>query len=100
MNSTPDTALELRIARAYMKLSSVPEQSLETSVLLASIGNCEIRMFRKPEIDADGAPLLFWLELFDSTKRSVDGFGCHRLSDAVPILDDFISQAARLTRSH
>ena len=49
-----------------------------------------------PEFDFDGTPL-FWLELFDlSTKTSVDGFSCHRIKDAVPIFDDFISQAGLL----
>ena len=50
MNSMSETTLaELRIARAYVKLSCIPEDSLEASVSLASIGNCEIRMFRGPE---------------------------------------------------
>jgi len=96
MNGTSETALELRIARAYVKLWCIPEESPETSLSLASIGSCEIRMFRGPEVDFDGVPL-FWLELFDlSTKASVDGFSCHRIKDAVPIFDDFISQASRL----
>ena len=96
MNSTSETALELRIARAYVKLWCIPEESPEASLSLASIGSCEIRMFRGPEVDFDGVPL-FWLELFDlSTKASVDGFSCHRIKDAVPIFDDFISQASRL----
>ena len=88
---------ELRIARAYVKLSSVPEDSSQASVSLAWIGNCEIRMFRGPEAHLDGVPL-FWLELFDHRKRSVDSFICHRLKDAVPIFDDFISQAAGLNK--
>jgi hypothetical protein len=68
----------------------------EASVLLASIGSCEIRMFRGPEAALDGTPL-FWLELIDhSIKTSVDSCSCHRLKDAVAIFDDFISQAARL----
>jgi hypothetical protein len=99
MNSTSGTALELRIARAYVKLWCIPEESSEASVLLASIGSYEIRMFRGPEVDFDGLPL-FWLELFDhSTKKSVDGFSCHRIKDAVPIFDDFISQGDRLNKS-
>ena len=65
---------ELRIARAFVKLSSILEDGPEASVSLASIGNCEIRMFREPELDFGGVQPLFWLELFDhSTKRSVDG---------------------------
>ena len=66
------TLTELRIARAYVRLSCIPENSSETSVSLVSIGSCEIRMFQGPEVDFDGVPL-FWLELFDhSTKTSVE----------------------------
>ena len=96
MNSTSETALELRIARACVKLWCIPEESSKASLLIASIGRYEIRMFRGPEFDFDGTPL-FWLELFDlSTKKSVDGFSCHRIKDAVSIFDDFISQAGLL----
>ena len=96
MNSTSETALELRIARAYVKLWCIPEESPEASVLIVSIGNREIRMFRGPQFDFDGMPL-FWLELFDlSTKTSLDGFSCHKIKDAVPIFDDFVLQAGRL----
>jgi hypothetical protein len=97
VSNTPDrTFTELRIARAYVRLSCIPEHCSEASVSLASIGNCEIRMFRGREADLEGMPL-FWLELFDhSTKRSVDGFSCHRIKDAAPIFDDFVAQANRL----
>ena len=86
----------MKIARAYGRLSSIPGNGPEASVLLASVGSCEIRMFRGPEAHPDGAPL-FWLELLDhSSKTSVDSFICHRLKDAVAIVDDFISQASCL----
>ena len=102
VSNTSNPALtELRIAIAYVKLSSIPEDISQASVSLASIGDCEIRMFRGPEVDFDGTPL-FWLELFDhSTKTSLDGIGCHKIKDAAPIFEDFISQADRLkhTRS-
>ena len=66
------------------------------SVSVASIGSCEIHMFRGPEADPDGTPL-FWLELLDhSTKTSVDSFVCHSIKVAVSIFDDFIAQAAGL----
>jgi len=92
------TFTELRIARAYVKLSCIPEDSPEASVSLASIGSCEIRMFCGRQADSEGMPL-FWLELFDhDTKTSVDGFSCHSIKDAVSIFDDFISQADRLNR--
>ena len=92
-NSFERTLTELKIARAYGRLSSIPGNGPEASVLLASVGSCEIRMFRGPKICLDGVPL-FWLELFDhSAKTSVDSFLCYRLKDAVPILANFISQA-------
>jgi len=91
---------ELKIARAYGRLSSIPGNGPEASVLLASVGSCEIRMFRGPEVDLDGngAPM-FWLELINhSIRTSVDGFACHRLKDAVAIVDDFLSQASCLDK--
>jgi hypothetical protein len=99
MNCTSETALiELRVARAYVKLSCIPEDSSEASVSLASIGNCEIRMFRAREADFDGMSL-FWLELRDhGANTSVDSFKCHKIKDAVPVLEDFMSQAADLNK--
>jgi hypothetical protein len=99
-NSFERTVTELKIARAYGRLSSIPGNGPEASVLLASIGSFEIRMFRGPEADLDGngAPL-FWLELIDrSIKTSVDSFACHKLKDAVAVFDGFISQATRLSK--
>jgi hypothetical protein len=99
-NSFERTLIELKIARAYGRLSSIPGNGPEASVLLASVGSCEIRMFRGPEADLDGngAPL-FWLELIDlRIKTSVDSCSCHRLKDAVAIFDDFISEATRLNK--
>ena len=88
------TLAELRIARAYVRLCAIPEDSPEASVSLASIGSHEIRMLRSPEV----VPL-FWLELFDhSTKMSVDSFCCHRLKDAVPVLCNFLAQADDLNK--
>lgn len=95
-NTLDGTFTELRIARAYVRLSCIPAHCSEASVSLASIGNCEIRMFRGREADLEGMPL-FWLELFDhSTKTSADGFSCHRMKDAASIFDDFVAQASRL----
>ena len=70
MSDSPDRTLtEPQIARAYIKLSYIPDDSSEALVSLASIKDYEIRMFRGPAVDVDGVPL-FWLELFDhSTKR-------------------------------
>ena len=92
---TESSLTELRIARAFVKLSAILED--EASVSLASIGICEIRMFRGHVVDVGEGPL-FWLELFNhSTKRSVDGLCCHSIKDAAAIFDDFISEAVRLS---
>jgi hypothetical protein len=94
MSNTSETLLtELLIARA--KLLSIP---VDISVSLASIGNCEIRMFRGREADLDGMPL-FWLELFDHvTKTSIDSFRCETIKDAAAVFEDFMSQGANLNR--
>jgi hypothetical protein len=99
MDSTSERMhTELRIARAYVKLSCIPEDSSEPSVSLASIENCEIRMFLKWEADPDSMPL-FWLELLDhGTKTSVDSFQCHRIKDAAPVFENFMSRAVRLSK--
>jgi len=97
-NTSERTLTELRIARAYVRLCSIPEDSPEASVSLASIGSHEIRMLRSPEVDLDGVPL-FWLELFDhSAKMSVDSFCCHRLKDALPVVCNFLAQANDLNK--
>ena len=99
MNSSSERMLaELRIARAFVKLSSMEEGS-KASVSLASIGNCEIRMFLRPEADFDGRTL-FWLELFDRrTRMSVDGFGCNKIEETAPVFEHLMLQATDLNDS-
>ena len=99
MNSTSERLLtELRIARAYVKLSSIPVDISKPSVSLASIGNCEIHMFRGQEADLEDMPL-FWLELFDHvTKTSVDSFRCDNIKDATAVFEDFMSQGANFNK--
>jgi hypothetical protein len=84
MNSTDESILiELRIARAYVRLSSLEDDGPDVSVSLAKIGNCELRMFRGPETDFD-SKALFWLELYDhGTRTSLDGCRCDTIKDAV-----------------
>ena len=92
-NSSERSLTELQIARAYVSLSSNPEDDL-ASVLLTTSGSCEIRMFRSPKVHLDGVPL-FWLELFNtSTNTSVDSFVCFRIKDAVSVFEDFVSQVS------
>ena len=90
---------ELRIARAYVRLCSIPEDSPGASVSLAMIGSHEIRMLAGPAITLVSAPL-FWMELFDHrTNTSVDGFCCHKLKDAAPVFSDFLAQANDLNKT-
>jgi hypothetical protein len=94
-SSSEPTLVELRIAQAYVKLSSIPEDGAGASVSLAVIGSCEIRMLR--EADAD-TTALFWLELFDhGTGKSVDSFRCFRIEDALPVFEDLKSEATYLS---
>ena len=87
------TLIELQIARAYARLSSIPEDSPAASVSLAVAGNCEIRMVRGPEVGLDDVPL-FWLELFDhGTETSLDSCCCHTIKGAASRLQEFILQA-------
>lgn len=87
--------IKLRIASAYLQLSSNP-QSSGTCVSLASVGHCEVRIFAGLVADSDGLPL-FWLELFDhGANASVDGSCSHSIEDAVTVFDDFVAQATRL----
>ena len=97
MSDTSNKALsELRIAQAYAKLLCIPEGSSKSSVTLAQIENCEIRIFAGSQAYSDGMPL-FWLELFDhGAKTSVDSFSCYRIDDALVVFDDFILQASHL----
>jgi hypothetical protein len=101
VSNTSDKALtELRIARAYVKLSCIPEDRSGAWVSLTSIGDFDIRMSRGPDADFDGMPL-FWLELFDHSKKtSVDGFSfsCYSIKEAAVIFDEFTLQAGRLNQ--
>lgn len=86
--------IKLRIASAYLQLSSNAQGS-GTCVSLASVGDCEVRIFAG-FVDSDGLPL-FWLELFDhGANASVDGSCSHSIEDALTVFDDFVAQATRL----
>ncbi len=97
MNSSSERKLtELRIARAFVQLSSILEDGSTASVSLARNGNCEIRMFRGPETDFDRGAL-FWLELFDhATRMSIDSFACNKIEEAAPVFEHLMSQSVDL----
>jgi hypothetical protein len=99
MNSRSERILtELLIARAFVKLSSIPEESSQKTVTLAAVGSCDIRMFVGEQADVDGVSL-FWLELFDlRTNTSVDSFRCVTIKDAAPAFEELMSLAVWLNR--
>ena len=101
MNSRSERILnELLIARAFLKLSSIPAEGSQPIVTLASVGNCEIRMFLGEQAgDVDGVSL-FWLELLDhGANMSVDSFRCVTIKDAASVFEELMSQAACLNNS-
>jgi hypothetical protein len=90
MNSTAESVLiELRIARAYVRHSSMDADGPKASVSLAKVGNCELRMFRGPENDFD-SKALFWLELFDHGTIT-------SLKDATPAYELLMAQFLKMT---
>ena len=98
-NTSEWTLTELKIAKAYVRLCAIPEDSPEASVLLATIDSHEIRMLASPAVDLDSAPL-FWLELFDhSTNTSADSCCCRGFKDAVPVVCDFFTQVHDLNKT-
>ena len=91
MNSTSEsTLIELRISRAYAKLSCIPEDAPKPRFPSPALG-CEIRMLRAREPDLDGTAL-FWLELLDSGNTCIDSFRCHKLKGATPVFEYFSSR--------
>lgn len=97
MNSTSERKLiELLIARAFFKLSSIPVEVSAAVVSLTSVGNYEIRMFRGSQTDP-GTTVLFWLELFDHGRgTSIDSFRCDKIEDAAPVFEYMMFQATGL----
>src|SRR5258708_32292591 len=90
MSNISDNALsKMRIARAYVQILCILEDRSEASASLASIGNCEIRMFVGSKAHSDGMSLS-WMELFEhGAKASVDSYSCHKIEDAVAVFEDF-----------
>lgn len=92
MAKTPDnTFSKLRMTRAYIKLLCIPEGETKM-VLLAQIGNCEIRMLEAAKADSDDGPL-FLIELFDHDAQSVvDSCVCHDIEEGVTAFENFVSR--------
>jgi hypothetical protein len=81
---------KLRITRAYIKLLCIPEGAAKI-VLLARLGNCEVRMLESSQDDSDAAPL-FLIELFDhDAQLPVDSRSCCSIDEGAAAFQDFIS---------
>lgn len=83
--------IKLRITRAYIKLLCIPEGDPKM-LLLARIGNCEVRMFEGSQSSSSSAPL-FSIELFDHDAQSaVDSCICFDIEEGVAAYQDFLSR--------
>jgi hypothetical protein len=83
--------IKLRITRAYIKLLCIPEGDPKM-LLLARIGNCEVRMFEGSQSSSSSAPL-FTIELFDhDVQSSVDSCVCFDIEEGVAAYQEFISR--------
>jgi hypothetical protein len=92
-----DAPTRIKIEEAYTELLRIPADSVEASVLLASIGQYEIRICSGSTARSAVTPL-FWLELFDhASKMSIDSSSCHQIEDAIVVFEYLISQARLLT---
>lgn len=82
---------KLRIARAYIKLLCLPEGAARM-IILARIGNYEVRMLEASKEDTADGPL-FLIELFDhDAQSSVDNRICCGIDEGVAAFRDFISR--------
>ena len=82
---------KLRITRAYIKLSCIPEGAAKI-VSLAHLGNYEVRMLECSQNDSD-VTRLFSIELFDHDEQSpVDVCSCCGIDEGAAAFRDFISR--------
>ncbi len=90
------TLIELRIARAYIKLLCVPDDHPGAKTIsIAWIGDHEIRLFDGPRNDGADEPL-FWMELFDhGVSVAKDSCSCREIEDAVGAFEELIAEAER-----
>jgi hypothetical protein len=94
-----DDALRIKIEKAYIELLRISVDGAEASVLLASIGQYEIRICGGTTVRSAVTPL-FWLELFDhASKMSIDSCSCHQIEDAIAAFEYLTSQARLLNEA-
>jgi hypothetical protein len=91
------TLIELRIARAYIRLLCTPGDDLAArTVSIARIGDHEILLFDDWQVEGAEKPL-FWIELFDhGTPVSIDSGACHKIVEAAAVFEEFVAEAERL----
>ena len=98
MNKKSDkTLIELRIARAYIRLLCIPgNDPAARTVSIARIGDHEILLFEDLQTEGAEKPL-FWIELFDhGTSVSIDRGACHKIEQAAAMFAEFLTAAERL----
>ena len=91
------TLIELRIARAYIRLLCAPASNpAARTVSIARIGDHEILLFEDWQAEGAEKPL-FWIELLDhGTPVSIDSGACHKIEEAAAVFEEFLAEAERL----
>jgi hypothetical protein len=91
------TLIELRIARAYIKLLCSPDgHTAAQAISIARIGDYEIHLFQDLQTEP-AETALFWLELFDhGTQTSIDSGACREIEEAATVFEGFLAEAERL----
>jgi hypothetical protein len=91
------TPIELRIARAYIRLLCAPANNpVARTVSIARIGDHEIILFEDWQAEGTDKPL-FWIELFDhGVPVSIDSGACHKIEEAAAVFEQFLVEAERL----
>ena len=99
-DKSDNTLLELRIARAYIRLLCAPANNpAARTVSIARIGDHEILLFEDWRAEAAEKPL-FWIELFDhGVPVSIDSGACHKIEEAAAVFEQFLAEAERLEGS-
>jgi hypothetical protein len=91
--------IELRIARAYMRLAFVSQRGDGTKAIsLGRFGNYEVLLVELPQASAASDTRL-WIELYDHTlQHGLDSCGCTDIEEATTAARLLISRARQLSQ--
>jgi hypothetical protein len=91
--------LELRIARAYMRLAFVSQRGDGTKAIsLGRFGNYEVLLVELPQASA-ASDVRLWIELYDhALQHGLDSCGCTDIEEATTAARLLISRARQLSQ--